>query len=107
MELRAYDIEEGMNDPSWTIEYTGKYLKLLTIEQNDEGNVYALPYNDHGKYFVSIVSAESGKQVKLLNVNNVLNIDERSIPIDNIKYPMISCTFTGQNAIFVSVFHRF
>jgi hypothetical protein len=57
-ELRAYDIEAGMSDPAWTVEYTGKYLKMQTIEQNKEGTMYAVPYNDHGKFFISLISGK-------------------------------------------------
>lgn len=107
VEMRAYDIDSGLNEPAFTVEYTGKYLKMLTIEQNQDGKMFALPYNDHGKFFVGIVNSELGKQVKQINVNHVLNIDEESIPIDGVKYPMISCCFTSPNVIFVSIFHRF
>lgn len=57
MELRAYDVETGSNVPVWTVEYKGSFLRLLTVEQNNEGKKFAMAYNDHGSFYVSIVDA--------------------------------------------------
>ena len=68
--------------------------------------MYGVAYNDHGQFYVSIIDQNEGKEIKKLNCNQILNIDKKSLPIDGIRYPLVSCCFTGEKSIFVSVYHR-
>jgi len=58
--------------------------------------MYACAYNDSGQFYLSIIDPKEGKEIKKLNCNQILNIDKVSMPIDGIRYPLISCCFTGE-----------
>lgn len=68
--------------------------------------MYAVPYNDHGKYYVSIIDPKKGQEVKQVKVNQILSVDARSLPIDDIDDPLITCCFTDSMMLFVSCYHR-
>jgi hypothetical protein len=104
--LQAFDVETIHKSPSWSIEYNGKNMTMKHIDQNNEGKMYALPYQDNGKYFVSIIDQVNGKEISKIDVNKHVQIDDKSKPIDDIYDPLITCCFTSSDQVFVSTYHR-
>ena len=96
-ELQAYDVETMNKTPHWTIQYTGKNMTMKHIDQNNEGKLFALPYQDNGKYTVSLIDSATGKEIKSIDVNRVVNMDAKSIPIDDIYDPLITCCFIASD----------
>lgn len=105
--LQAYDVETMSKSPSWSVEYNGINMAMKHIDQTNDGKMYALPYQDNGKYFVSIVDQVKGKEIHKIDVNKFLSIDDMSKPIDDIYDPLITCCFASLDQLFVSVYHRF
>lgn len=123
-ELRAYDVETMEKTPSWHVEYKGKYIMMKHIDQTNDASLYALPYQDNGTYYVSVLlgndyeeikeldlikkrdQSSNQREIKKINCNKILSIDKKSIPIDGILDPLITCCFTSSTTLFVSTYHR-
>jgi len=64
-----------------------------------------LPYQDHGQFHVSLINPD-GREITSLDVNKIVKIDTKSLPIDDIQDPLITCCFIRSDALFVCVYHR-
>lgn len=78
---------------------------MNNIEQSDDGTVFAIAYQDNGKYFLSVLS-NTGEELDNFDVSGHLMIDDRSKPIDGFMEPLITCCFIDNNNLFISVYHR-
>jgi hypothetical protein len=51
-EIRQYSLTT--QELLYKKEFHGEYIKISVVEQNTNGEVFAIAYQDHGKFFVSI-----------------------------------------------------
>lgn len=102
---------------------------MKEIEQNEEGNVFAVPYFNNGVFKVRVFeipefeTMDIKTQIKRspeeiakreLNINEALGLDDHTMPIDNFPDPFINCCFidgkehkdgTPVKYIFVNLFY--
>jgi len=91
----------------FTWEQSGKYIKMNQIEQNANGSVIGLAYQDMGKYYVTILDMEKeGEEIQTLNVSDLLKLGDDSKGIHGFWEPMITISFMPNNKIFIGVYHR-
>jgi len=78
---------------------------MNVIEQNFNGDVFAVAYQDSGKFRLSVVNNE-GEELSDFDVSANLKLDNLSKPITGFMEPLITCTFINDD-IFTSVYHRY
>ena len=76
------------------------------IEQSKEGDVYAIAYQDNGKFFVECID-NKGEVKDKLDVSETVVVDDQSKPITGFWEPLITCAFIPNDDLFISVYHRF
>lgn len=76
------------------------------VEQNYEGDVMAVPYQDNGTFKV-IIFNNKGEKLADLNLNEEFGIDTKTKPITGLLHPMVTCCFINDDNIFISVMHRY
>jgi hypothetical protein len=52
-ELREYDVSDQRE--VFRKEYIGTYLRMNNIEQNKDGTMFAIAYQDNGAFFVNVI----------------------------------------------------
>lgn len=87
------------------IQYTGDYLQMSQIEQNDAGLVFAVAYQDNGVFFLDVFNNE-GKKLDSLNVSDLTHLDQKSKGIQGFNEPMITAAFLPDDILYVGVYHR-
>ena len=75
------------------------------VEQNFNGSIYAIAYQDNGYYHISVVN-EKGEELDNLDINKMIVIDPDSLPITGFMEPLITCSFLEDDSLFVSCYHR-
>ena len=76
-------------------EFKGEYIKISLIEQSSNGEVFAIAYQDNGKFFVDIFN-NKGEDIETINVSNIISediLDANSKPISGFYEPLITCCF--------------
>jgi|TARA_B110000285_G_C15101778_1_gene605411 hypothetical protein len=86
-------------------EYKGTYIKMNLVEQNIAGNIFAVAYQDNGRFYVSVVDNKGG-ELDNLDVTEHLGLDTLSKPITGFWEPMITCCFIENDDLFIQVYHR-
>jgi len=121
--IKQYSLENYIS--SFEEKFNGTYLKMKEIEQNGEGNVFAVPYLDDGIFKMRVFScdveqtqdkakgninrSEALIQETELNINDALRLDNHTMPIDNFPDPFINCCFIDykdETLIFVNLFYN-
>ena len=69
---------------------------MAHIEQDQDGTLMAIPYQDNGVYFLTVIDVIE-KQTYNFNVSNILQIDKESVPITGFDDPFITCAFYPEN----------
>ena len=67
---------------------------MNNIEQNKEGNMFAIAYQDNGVFFVNVIDNQ-GKEISTLDVTDHLKLDASSKPVTGFMEPLITCCFTS------------
>ena len=78
---------------------------MNNIEQNNAGDVFALSYQDNGKFYISLVD-NKGEELDNFNISQKLFLDDGSKPITGFWEPLTTCCFIQNDDIFVQVYHR-
>ena len=85
------------------------YIKLKEVEQSPSGNFYAFVYLDDGKFRLRTFGDKTRTQEEIeegeLDINEQLDLDNYTMPIDNFPDPFITCAFINHNLIFVNLYH--
>lgn len=80
------------------------------IEQNFDGNKYACCYLDDGLFKMRVFGDAPRSHVEALAdevcFNDLINLDNHTMPIDDFQYPMITCCFLTDDLIFVNFFYN-
>ena len=90
-EAQGYSLKTFRN--IWIHPYNGEFLRMNLIEQDIEGELYCVPYQDEGFFFLSFLD-QTGKEVENLDILKILDINQESLPISDFYEPMITVTFT-------------
>ena len=48
---------------------------MSTIEQNDEGTIIGIPYQDNGVFYASFVNTHTGEEIDRVNVSQLFEPD--------------------------------
>jgi len=87
-----------------------QYIKLKEVEQNSRGDYFAIVYIDDGLFrlrtFGETTRTEEEIEENELDINELLGINNFTIPIYNFPDPFITCTFVDDDWIFVNLFHQ-
>jgi len=91
------------------------YIKLKEVEQNGNGTKFAFVYFDDGRFYLRTLAdtdrLENRKRLPQdiasneLDINTELDLDDRTMSIDNFDDPFITCTFIDDVHIYVNLFH--
>jgi hypothetical protein len=77
------------------------FLKMYNVEQNFQGEKFAVPFLHNGLFRVKIFDYYKviGQE---LNINEILGMRTMTLPLDNMNYPFIACTFVKSTRIFIN-----
>ena len=90
-ELQGYILET--QEKKFSHVFKGEYIKMNMIEQDSKGEVYAIAYQDNGKFFLSFID-NTGEVRDHLDVSQTVVVDDLSKPITGFWEPLITCAFT-------------
>lgn len=104
--LQSYELtfeEKVGGDPS-------QYIKLKDIEQNPQGNLFAMAYFDDGKFRIRTFGRESRTDEQIskeeFDVNTALGIDDHTMANDGFDDPFINIEFVDDAHLFVNLFYN-
>jgi len=78
---------------------------MNNLEQNDEGNVFAIAYQDSGHFYVKVFD-NKGKTLDTLDVSGETSLDYKSTEIVGFEEPLITTVFIPGDNLYVSTYHR-
>ena len=58
-----------------------------------------------GEFNVKVLN-DRGVEMNHINVNDLLQLDRDSKPIQGVQYPSITCCFLPNNKLFICTYHR-
>lgn len=87
------------------------FIKCKEIEQNDAGSQFACVYFNDGKFFLRTFGKEKRTEQEIaeneVNINDLIGIDDYTMPCDDLPDPFIVCCFVGDTKVFVALFHGY
>jgi len=89
-------------------QFMGDYIKMNLIEQSSNGEVFAVAYQDNGKFYIAIFNNE-GEDIETIVVSNIIPeeiMNSDCTPITGFFEPLITCCFIGDDNLFVQIYHR-
>ena len=92
-------------DNKFKTTFVGTYIKMNQIEQNSDGTIYAIAYQDNGWFGVKIIN-NRGTELDKIDINKFLDIDDLSKPITGFWEPLICACFIDKDDLFIAVYHR-
>lgn len=102
-EVQGYDLNTF--EPKFKSTFVGTYIKMNQIEQNKDGTIFAIAYQDNGKFGLKILN-NRGTELDKIDLNKFLNIDDTSKPITGFWEPLVCACFIEGDDLFVAVYHR-
>ena len=99
--IRLYSLE---SDETTEYQITGKYLKTHYVSQASDGSIFLLPYLDNGTFRLLVFNSE--QEFINVNINEMLDIDNSTVPVNGIHDPIINACFIDDSLIFVNLFHK-
>jgi hypothetical protein len=86
------------------------YIKFKEVEQSPSGDFYCAAYLDDGIFKIRTFGQTTRTQEEIdaeeFNVNEHLQIDNYTMPIQNFPDPFITCAVINKECIFVNFFHN-
>ena len=82
----------------------GNYIVATEIEQNEFGNMFAVPYLDTDSHHLCVFNRSGILFDSSLKVQQITGIDRKVIPMIDNNEPMAVCCFTKQESIFYAFF---
>jgi len=86
------------------------YIKLREVEQNIAGNIFAVTYLDDGIFKLRTFGKTTREDKEIeeneLNINDRLELNNHTMPIDNFPDPFISCVFIDDDLLYINLFHN-
>lgn len=87
----------------------GECIKAKEVEQNPSGTQYAIMYLDDGKYrlrlFYKEERSEHDIEESTVQFNEMLDIDNFTMPNHDFPDPYCTCAFISDTQIFINLFH--
>ena len=82
---------------------------MKDVEQNDKGNYYAVTYQENGFYRLRTFGKRNRTDESIeedeLKINETLDLEHESMPINDFQDPFIACTFISDTKVFVFFFY--
>ena len=86
------------------------YIKCKEVEQNAEGNLFAVTYLDDGKFRLRTFGEKERTPEEIaeneVDINDLLGLNNHTMPINDFPDPFISCCFVNDTLIFVNLFEN-
>lgn len=86
------------------------YIKLKEVEQNSEGNKFAISYMNNGVFKLRTFGQKCRNDAQIerndFNINEALGLNNFTMPINNFPDPFITCTWIHDDLIFVNLYHN-
>jgi len=89
----------------FVLDIRGKHVAMNEVEQNDQGDLLCVPFQDAGSLGIKVLSS-TGQELANLDLNTMLKLDRGSKPIMGFFQPMVTACFLPNNDLFINVFHR-
>ena len=89
----------------FVLDIRGKHVAMNEVEQNDQGDLLCVPFQDAGSLGIKVLS-NTGQELANLDLNTMLKLDRGSKPIMGFFQPMITACFLPNDDLFINVFHR-
>lgn len=86
------------------IPIKGNYIRCEDIQMNESMDNFALPYLDDGYWHLLVFDLQ--KTIINLNVNELFNIPNYTLPISGYYAPFATCCFLMENQIYYNFFSR-
>lgn len=88
------------------------YIKLKEVEQNEAGTQFAIVYMDDGVFKIRTFCSKQRTEEEIIqnevNLNELLGLNNFTMPIQNFPDPFITCCFTkDDNLLFINLFHNY
>lgn len=87
-----------------SFDLKGDYIKAVSITQNEQGNLFCLPYLLDGQFCIKTFNKHG--YIEDLNVSELLDIKEYCRPIDTLPYPMMGAAFLDNDDLFINVYYK-
>ena len=85
------------------------FIKAKEVEQTNSGKFYACAYFNDGKFRLRTFGREnrSDEEIKAdeVDINQLLDIDDYTMPNEDLPDPFINCAFVNDDLIYVALYH--
>ena len=78
---------------------------MKLVEQNSDGNIIAVAYQDNGQMNVSVLDMK-GEELDNIDVSDHLKLDRKSQPISGFYEPIMTCCFLPNDDLYINAYHR-
>ena len=102
--ILGYSLESEDKDEVFNHLFEGDWVKTMVIEQNDNGDVFVVPYQDNGKFYIAFLKPNGDKDI--FDVNKVCPHDGESKPVPGFNEPLITAAVLPDEKVFVALYHR-
>ena len=108
--VRQYNLTEPY-ECTFEQNVSGRYIKLKTVEQNSDGNQYAIGYNDDGRWYIRTFGrtqiSEFDQKINEIDLNNLLELNNFTMTSELNHEPFINVCFVDDNRLYVALFHNY
>ena len=84
-----------------------QYIKLKEVEQNEDGNRFALVYYDHGKFRRRTFGLDSRSEDEIkrneVEFNSIIGIEDNTMAITGFPDPFINCCFIHDEKLYIAL----
>ena len=90
-------------------KYEGDYIKMKEVSQNAVGDKYAQCYFDDGRFKLRTFDRTERTEEEIAKnevcFNEILKIDNHTMPVSNFPDPFMTACFINDNLLFVQFFY--
>lgn len=82
----------------------GNYIVATAIQQNDHGNLFAVPYLDTDTHYLCLFNRQGQLFDRDIRVSDITGIDKKVVPMMTEDIPLSVCCFTKQESLFYAFY---
>tara|TARA_B110000285_G_C15043981_1_gene573293 strand:+ start:905 stop:1276 length:372 start_codon:yes stop_codon:yes gene_type:complete len=87
------------------------FIKAKDVEQNSTGDYFALTYLNDGVFklrtFGTVTRSLNEIEKEEVIINELLGLDNYTMPINQFPEPYIQCTFVTNDLLFINLYHNY
>ena len=92
-------------------EICGNYIKIKDVETNPKSTEFAVVFNDDGVFKLRTFGRDTRTEEQIkeseVNINELLNIDDKTMAVSNFPDPFINCCFVAEKVLFIALFYSY